>query len=50
VEELTARARNAEFDIVEARYACVVNTNKKTGVQLRRVFVHGVFQKPINPQ
>jgi hypothetical protein len=33
--------------VVEAKYVCVINRNKKTGVELRRVFVHGVFRKPV---
>jgi hypothetical protein len=45
-EDLAARARSAGLQVQEADYVCVLNTNRKTGQQLRRVFVHGVFSKP----
>jgi methyltransferase-like protein 6 len=45
-EDLAARAQAAGLEAVEAEYVCVFNTNRKTGQQLRRVFVHGVFRKP----
>ncbi|GLC53060.1 hypothetical protein PLESTB_000703600 [Pleodorina starrii] len=47
-EELISRARGAGFETVECKYVTVVNRNRKTGVELRRVFVHGVFQKPLD--
>ena len=28
------------------RYCCVHNENKKKGIKMRRVFVHGVWRKP----
>ena len=47
LEDLQARAEAAGFEVEEARYICVINRNKKTGAELRRVFVHGVFMKPL---
>ena len=37
----------AGFETTECRYCTVFNNNRKTGQQLKRVFVHGVFKKPI---
>jgi len=37
----------AGFITVELRYCTVFNHNRKTGQKLKRVFVHGVFEKPI---
>lgn len=37
----------AGFETIECRYCTVFNNNRKTGQQLKRVFVHGVFKKPI---
>jgi hypothetical protein len=45
-QDLAARAEAAGLQVEEAEYACVCNTNRKTGQQLRRVFVHGVFSRP----
>ena len=50
LEDLGDRAERAGFDIEELRYICVINRNKKTGKELRRVFVHGVFVKPSGHQ
>ena len=36
----------AGFTAVELRYCTVFNNNRKTGQKLKRVFVHGVFEKP----
>jgi len=38
---------SAGFETVECRYCTVFNNNRKTGQQLKRVFVHGIFKKPI---
>jgi methyltransferase-like protein 6 len=46
VEDLRMRAEAAGFEVEEARYICVINRNKRTGAELRRVFVHGIFRKP----
>ncbi|KAG1674474.1 hypothetical protein FOA52_003079 [Chlamydomonas sp. UWO 241] len=47
LDDLSGKAEAAGLEVVEAKYVCVVNRNKKTGVELRRVFVHGVFRKPV---
>mmetsp|Transcript_35003 Transcript_35003/g.84498 ORF Transcript_35003/g.84498 Transcript_35003/m.84498 type:complete len:371 (-) Transcript_35003:184-1296(-) len=36
---------SAGFTTVELRYCTVFNHNRKTGQKLKRVFVHGVFEK-----
>ena len=46
LDELRRRAEAAGFEVEEARYVCVINRNKKTGTELRRVFVHGLFRRP----
>jgi methyltransferase-like protein 6 len=43
--EIQERAAATGFDMLECTYGCVVNTNRKTGEVLQRVFVHGVFRK-----
>lgn len=46
VDELSQAAAAAGFArTVECKYACVVNRNGRTGQALKRVFVHGVFEK-----
>eukprot|EP00775_Hariotina_reticulata_P006980 gene6980-7194_t len=47
VQDLSGLAVAAGLDVVECQYVCVVNKNRKTGLQLRRTFVHGVFRKPL---
>lgn len=47
VEELSRRAREAGLEVEETKYICVHNTNRKKGLQLKRVFVHGVFRRPL---
>ena len=37
------------FDTLELRYCTVYNRNRKTGQEMKRVFVHGVFRKPRPP-
>jgi len=44
--ELSALADAAGLRTVDCRYVCVANTNKKKGLELRRVFVSGAFEKP----
>lgn len=46
-EDLALRAMAARLDVVECKYVTVINRNRKTGIELRRVFVHGVFEKPM---
>ena len=45
-EDLSQRATEAGFTVEECSYVCVINHNRKTGQQIRRVFVHGAFRKP----
>lgn len=44
-EDLKAKAEAAGFCTRECTYACVNLTNRKTGLQMKRVFVHGVFKR-----
>lgn len=44
-EQLEMLASSAGFKVVECEYATVANTNRKTGVVMRRVFIHAVLQK-----
>lgn len=44
-EELSGLAEQAGFEVQECDYVCVINRNQKTGQELRRVFVHGVFKR-----
>jgi len=37
----------AGFEVEELRYATVFNVNRKTKQTMKRVFVHGVFRKPV---
>jgi methyltransferase-like protein 6 len=43
--DMQQRACAAGFEVLECEYACVINTNRRTGEALQRVFVHGVFRK-----
>ena len=43
--DMQQRACAAGFEVLECKYACVINTNMRTGEALQRAFVHGVFQK-----
>ncbi|PNH08537.1 Methyltransferase-like protein 2 [Tetrabaena socialis] len=45
-EELADRASASGFSTVECKYVTVTNRNRRTGAELRRVFVHGVFERP----
>ena len=49
-EEVVEMFENAGFEMAEGseavRYCCVRNTNRKKGVEMRRVFVHGEFVRP----
>ena len=46
VENLQALMLEAGFEIVECKYACVQLRNRRRGLDMRRVFVHGIFKKP----
>ena len=45
VEEAVAAGGDTTREPV--RYCCVHNENKKKGIKMRRVFVHGVWRKPL---
>lgn len=46
VEELSGLAKAAGLEVLECSYVCVINRNRKTGQELRRAFVHGLFKRP----
>lgn len=45
-QDMRAKGEAVGFQAEECEYVCVYNTNRKTGVQLRRVFVHALFRRP----
>ncbi|WIA33602.1 hypothetical protein OEZ86_006726 [Tetradesmus obliquus] len=47
-EELAGLAAAAGLEVVECEYVCVFNRNRKSGLELRRTFVHGVFRRPLH--
>ncbi len=47
VEDLSSKAEAAGFEAVECKYACTRLLNRKKRFEMRRVFVHGVFRKPL---
>ena len=46
LQDMQSKGEAAGFHTEECEYVTVYNTNRKTGVQLRRVFVHALFRKP----
>jgi SAM-dependent methyltransferase len=46
---LLTLAQAACFSVLEMKYATVINKNRKSGVEMRRVFVHAVFRKIAAP-
>ena len=46
VESVREIFESAGFETIELRYCTVFNHNRKTGQKMKRVFVHGVFEKP----
>lgn len=46
-EDLESRMKQAGFETVECEYACTEMRNRKKNVQMKRVFVHGIFRKPL---
>lgn len=46
-EDLEQRATEVGFEVIECKYVCVNNRNRKTGQLLRRVFVHAILSKPL---
>jgi hypothetical protein len=45
IEDMTAKAEAAGFAVLECEYVTVINTNRKKGLQLRRVFIHLLAQR-----
>jgi methyltransferase-like protein 6 len=46
IESVREIFESVGFAILELRYCTVFNHNRKTGQKLKRVFIHGVFEKP----
>ena len=46
-QDLQASTEAAGFVTRECTYACVKLLNRRTQLQMKRVFVHGVFAKPV---
>lgn len=49
IEAARSLFESVGFDTLELRYCTVYNRNRKTGQEMKRVFVHGVFRKPHHP-
>ncbi|QDZ23276.1 methyltransferase [Chloropicon primus] len=47
LEDLAAKFEGEGFETVETDYACVELYNRKKDFEMRRVFAHGVFRKPL---
>ncbi len=45
-EDLRTKAENAGFVTRECKYACTNLLNRKKQINMKRVFVHGVFERP----
>ncbi len=45
-EDLQTKAENAGFVTRECKYACTNLLNRKKQINMKRVFVHGVFERP----
>jgi hypothetical protein len=45
LDSLLYLAQAASFSVLEMKYATVINRNRKSGVEMRRVFVHAVLRK-----
>jgi methyltransferase-like protein 6 len=46
VEEIVSLANKVGFEVKECRYATTIMRNRRDGKEMKRVFVHGVFEKP----
>jgi hypothetical protein len=46
VDAVRSLFESVGFETLELRYCTVYNRNRKTGQEMKRVFVHGVFLKP----
>lgn len=45
IEYIKELAIQANFQVIELKYACVKNVNRKSGKEMKRVFIHVVLQK-----
>jgi hypothetical protein len=45
-DDLCAKMGAAGFEVVECSYVCTKLLNRKKQFEMKRVFVHGVFQRP----
>jgi hypothetical protein len=45
LDSFISLAQEAGFSVVENKYATIINRNRKTRVEMRRVFVHAVLRK-----
>ncbi|KAK9823986.1 hypothetical protein WJX72_006802 [[Myrmecia] bisecta] len=45
-EDLRSKVEQAGFETVECDYACTIVRNRKRALDMKRVFVHGVFRRP----
>jgi hypothetical protein len=45
-EDLAQKVEAAGFETKECEYVCVRLVNRKRDLEMKRVFVHGVFQRP----
>jgi SAM-dependent methyltransferase len=45
IQYLENLASSCGFQVVEIKYATVLNRNRKSGIEMRRVFLHAVLQK-----
>lgn len=47
VEDLREKMQSTGFEALECKYACVSLCNRKRDLDMKRVFVHGVFRRPL---
>ena len=47
-DKLSALCECAGFATRECEWACTRLVNRKRGLEMRRVFVHGLFQRPLD--
>lgn len=45
IEYIATLASQTGFRVIELKYACVLNKNRKNGKEMKRVFLHAVLQK-----
>jgi methyltransferase-like protein 6 len=45
IDSINKLAEATGFSVVEIDYVCILNRNRKTGISMRRIFIHAVLQK-----